>query len=450
MNNKEKINGFYGGIHPEANDNKEISLGKKIVNYIPEILEVSMEQSYNNISRLIVQEGEQVKKEQLIGEPDDKISSYIYSGIPGEVIDIKRKKNKAGREFEICVIKRNSKIPDKEESKNKYYCQNIKIPELDREYIIQEIKTAGITGMGGAGFPAWIKYSTELKIDTLLINGAECEPYLTCDDSLMIDEGTKVLNGILLLKKAAGSPRCIIGIEENKKLSIDNMDKLIKKYNIGNLVEIYVLPEKYPQGGERQLIQTILKREVPMGRLPSHIGVIVSNVATAAAAADAVYGEIPLTSRIVTVTGIVKKPVNYKVPIGTRFQELISASGGVMLPDNKVIEGGPMTGRSIGRYDEKKGIEGSVKKTTSGLLVLKNKNIVETRCIRCGECAKICPARINPFKIDFAYLHENIDLCSKLYATECISCGSCSYICPAKRNLAYRVTMAKNEVKRRG
>jgi len=211
-------------------------------------------------------------------------------------------------------------------------------------------------------------------------------------------------------------------------------------------IEIVILPTRYPQGGERQLVEAVLRTEIPAGELPSSIGTIINNVGTAKAMADIVLGGIPVISRLVTVTGKVKNPCNYLVPIGIRYSELIEQSGGFTAEICRVVEGGPMTGNCLLIGNNPKELKGSVAKNTSGLLVLEDVPKLESPCIRCGECERVCPAGLAPFKIDFAAIESDISLCDKLYATECISCGCCSYVCPAKRELAYRITEAKNEI----
>jgi electron transport complex protein RnfC len=211
-------------------------------------------------------------------------------------------------------------------------------------------------------------------------------------------------------------------------------------------VELVLLHTKYPQGGERQLVDAVIKKEIPAGSLPADIGVIINNVGTAKAMADIMFTKTPLIARCITVTGKVKNPGNFYVPIGTPYATLIHEAGGFTTKNNRVIIGGPMTGNSIMIGGELTHLEGSVSKTSSGLLVLEDYSLIESPCIRCGECERVCPAGLAPFKIDFAAIEDNINLCEKLYATECISCGSCSYVCPANRELAYRITVAKTEI----
>ena len=214
-------------------------------------------------------------------------------------------------------------------------------------------------------------------------------------------------------------------------------------------VEIKILPTQYPQGGERQLIQAVLNKEVPMGGLPADSGVIVSNIGTAKAAADMTFAGIPLTRRIVTVTGSVKNPGNYLVPIGTSARELLNLAGGVTVEKNRIIAGGPMTGPCVASDWNGEEELFYVTKNTSGILVLPDREYEESPCIRCAGCESVCPAGLVPYQIEFAYMDEDYDLCEELYASECIACGCCSYICPAKRELSVRTRMARDIVKQR-
>ena len=326
-----------------------------------------------------------------------------------------------------------------------YETRIVDITAYTRQQILELLKESGLVGMGGAGFPTGIKYKTDKKISTVLINAAECEPYLTCDFRLMVEFAPAVVNGVLLLRRAAGAERAVICIEENKRKAADILNSFTE--NIQG-VEICILPVKYPQGGERQLIQTVMKVEVPMGCFPADVGVIVSNVATAKAAADVVLGKEKPVSRVVTVTGAVSRPANYLVQVGTPLKDLLLESGGVTCRDNMVIIGGPMTGRCVavnwqkdalgqkdselvGSGQEDSGQEdvlGQVELTTSGLVVIPGKGWNVRPCIRCGACIGSCPAGLSPINIETAYLKGNLDICRGLYASECISCGCCSYV----------------------
>lgn len=326
-----------------------------------------------------------------------------------------------------------------------YETKPVDISEYKRYQILELLEKSGLVGMGGAGFPTSVKYKTDRDIETVLINAAECEPYLTCDFRLMMECAPAVVNGVLLLKKAAGARRAVICIEDNKRKAADILMRITEDLPG---IEICILPVKYPQGGERQLIQTVIGVEVPMGCFSADVGVIVSNVATAKAAADVVLGNEKPASRVVTVTGAVSRPANYLTPVGTPLKDLLLESGGVTCRDHMVIIGGPMTGKcaAVNWHDEDLG---QVSLTTSGLVVIPGKGWNVRPCIRCGACIGACPAGLSPINIETAYLKKDWDICRGLYASECISCGCCSYVCPAKRELAYHITEAKNMLKKR-
>ena len=272
---------------------------------------------------------------------------------------------------------------------------------------------------------------------------------------LMLEEGYALLNGVRLLLKGSGAKQAYVCLEDNKPQAAENLNEILsgmRKSGVmedGEQIEIAVLPTKYPEGGERQLIQAVTGREVPMGGLPADVGVIVSNVATARAAADMILGGLPLIRRIVTVTGCVKEPGNYLVPVGTSAKELVELAGGVTVEKNRIIAGGPMTGPCVASDWNGEDELFYITKNTSGILVLPDSACEEQPCIRCGGCESVCPAGLTPWQIDFAFQQEDYDLCEKLYASECIACGCCSYICPAKRELTLRTRMARDAVKQR-
>ena len=329
-----------------------------------------------------------------------------------------------------------------------YEKQLVSVDEFSREDIIRGMEEGGLVGMGGAGFPTHIKYKTDLPIEAVLINGAECEPFLTCDYRLMLECPAGILNGVRLMKKAARAEKAYICIEDNKPEAVKSLNAVLESCREEG-IEVKVLPTKYPQGGERQLIQAVLGREVPAGSFPAAVGAMVSNIGTAKATADMVLGKKPLNSRVVTVTGCVTEPGNFLVPVGTTAKELIELCGGVTEKHHRIIGGGPMTGPCI-TYDWDGREElFCIGKNTSGILVLPDYQTEESPCMRCGGCEQVCPAGLIPYQIDFAYQEEDFDLCESLHASECIACGCCSYTCPAKRELSLRTRLARDTVKQR-
>ena len=442
---------FPGGVHPTDGSDKALSMDAAVQQYEPSTVTILSEQSFGGKCRLLVQPGDTVEEGQLIGEPEAFMAAPLHASVSGTVLDVREVVNQ-GRKLLTCVIQREKECA---ESSASYRTAAADIREISREEILAGIRDGGLTGMGGAGFPAHKKYETDKDIDTLLINGAECEPYLTCDYRLMLEEGYALVNGARLLLKASGAERACICLEDNKPQAAENLSHILEEarnqgiMESGEQVEVKIFPTKYPEGGERQLIQAVTGREVPMGGLPADVGVIVSNVGTAKAAADMILGHMPLTRRIVTVTGWVKNPGNYRVPIGTSAKELVELAGGVTVPQNRVIAGGPMTGPCVASDWNGEEELFYITKNTSGILVLPDSAWEEQPCIRCGGCENACPAGLVPWQIDFAFQQEDYELCEKLYASECIACGCCSYICPAKRELTVRTRMARDAVKQR-
>ena len=461
---------FPGGVHPTDGSDKALSMDQAVKPYRPDIVTILSEQTFGGTCQFTVTPGESVIEDQLIGKPEAFLAAPLHASISGTVLDVKEVEQ-LGRKITACIIQRESdhcqvshtdtSIPhdtaaECAERKGVDYQTEISdIRSISREEILSGIRDGGLTGMGGAGFPTHKKYETDKPIDVLLINGAECEPFLTCDYRLMLEEAYALINGVRLLLKGSGAKKAYICLEDNKPKAAEHLTHILDEAKAKGLIatdetiELTVLPAKYPQGGERQLIQAVLKREVPMGQLPADAGVIVSNVGTAKAAADQILGNLPLTKRIVTVTGLVAHPGNYLVPIGTSAKELLQFCGGVTAKENRIIAGGPMTGPCATSNWNGEDELFHITKSTSGILVLPDAAYEESPCIRCLGCADVCPAGLTPYQIEIAFLNEDHELCEELYASECIACGCCSYICPAKRQLAVRTRMARDLVKQR-
>ncbi len=320
---------------------------------------------------------------------------------------------------------------------------NPDISQLTSEEIINIIKESGIVGMGGAAFPTHVKLSPPpgKVVDTIILNGAECEPYLTSDHRLMMERPEDVLYGLRVFMKALNVEKGFIAIENNKP------DALEAVYNVGKGIEgieVVAVKTKYPQGAEKQLINACTGREVPSGGLPADAGVVVNNVGTAAAVASAVKKGMPLIERIVTVTGNgIKNPKNLLVRIGTSFKDVIDECGGFNGTPGKVIAGGPMMG--IAQYS----VDIPVIKGTSGILVLTEEEAElpeMSNCIRCGKCVEVCPINLMPVNISNYALLDKFDQAESANALDCIECGACSFICPAKRPLVDSIRVAKREI----
>jgi electron transport complex protein RnfC len=310
--------------------------------------------------------------------------------------------------------------------------------------------------MGGAGFPTRVKIEPNPKVpkEILIINGCECEPYITCDYRVMLEWTNQIIAGIKLARKASGCSKTIIAIEDNKPKAIEVMSAAVQKCKNCNDIKVFAVKTKYPQGGERQLIKAILNKNVPTGGIPPMIGVVVVNVATAAAIAEAVVYDQPLTHRVVTVTGeAIANPGNFYVPIGTPVEELINFCGGVTEKSAKVVVGGPMMGIAVADLTM------PITKTTGAITILTKEQVGsakyarrQTACIRCGRCIEACPENLIPTMIAHAVKNNLLELAQSYYISACIECGCCSYVCPAKIELTGyiktgKITLARQKKK---
>jgi electron transport complex protein RnfC len=311
----------------------------------------------------------------------------------------------------------------------------------DPKQIIESIRAAGVVGMGGAAFPTHVKLVRNEKrpVDTLLVNGCECEPYLTADYRLMLQAPAPIITGALLAAQAAGARRIILAIEDNKPMALQVMQRAAG----GSGIEVVSVQTKYPQGGERQLVPAVLGKEVPTGGLPLDVGVVVMNVATAMAVARAVLRKKPLTHRLVSVSGGgIVRPKNLLVPIGVTYGQLIAHCGGFRADAARVIAGGPMMGFAVGDLDC------PVTKGTSGLTVMTAQEVfraAETACIHCGRCVDVCPLKLVPTRIALAVRAGDLDLAKRYYVQACCECGCCGYICPAGIPLVQLIRQGKAE-----
>lgn len=322
--------------------------------------------------------------------------------------------------------------------------------DFDASSIFNAVKTGGLVGMGGAAFPTHVKIAKNEKkpIDTILINGCECEPYLTADYRLMLEFPQPIVVGAILTAAAVGAKTVYICIEDNKPAAIQIVSKTIEKISnpFGVDVSVRVMKTKYPQGGEKQLIRAALGRKVPFPGLPMDVGALVENVSTAAAVAGRVLRGKALTHRIVSVTGGgVVNPKNLFVPIGTPISELIEFCGGLKPDANRILMGGPMMGFAVGTTDI------PVTKGTSGITILTNREVkksVETNCVRCGRCVGVCPMNLIPTKLALASRFQNTDVLQAYHVTACIECGSCAFTCPASLPLVQLIRTGKIQVQK--
>ncbi len=421
---------FFGGVHPDYNKTTE---HKKIeVAVLPKKVIIPLSQHTGAPCEALVKIGDIVKAGQKIAESKAFVSAPVHASISGKVIEIAKKPHPIAGESLAIVIESDGRLE---------YDKSVKprdnVDDIDRKELINIIKEAGIVGLGGAAFPTHVKLSPppEKKIDTIILNGAECEPYLTCDHRLMIEETGKIISGLRLIMKVLDVKKAFIGIESNKENAI-----VFMKDKSGN-IEVVPLKTKYPQGAEKILIYAITKRKVPSGGLPMDVGVVVQNVGTAKAVYDAVYNGKPLIERCITVTGAVKEPKNLLVKVGNLFDELIAQCGGYKGEPAKLISGGPMMG--IAQYTD----EIPVIKGTSGILVLdKKEEYEERRCIRCAKCVDVCPVNLTPNMIMANAKNDRIDAAKSFNALDCFECGCCAFVCPSKIPLVQYIKYAKAEI----
>ncbi|MDD5697151.1 MAG: electron transport complex subunit RsxC [Victivallaceae bacterium] len=438
-NNSSRPLTFKGGIHP-SKDGKALSRAAA-VREAPLLAEYQLivQQNVGAPPELLVKAGDELKKGQLVAKAGGFVSVPLHSPTSGKVKEISRIPGPMGVPVQAVII-----VADGNDEWGEL------MPPLDwktaePQAVRDRVRDAGIVGMGGAAFPTHVKLSPppDKKIDCLILNGAECEPYLTADHRLMVEFPEKVLRGAALLGRALGVKDIFIGVEVNKPDAIE----ILSSQAAGFGVKIVALQVKYPQGAEKHLISAITGREVPTGGLPMDVGCVVQNVGSTAAAADAVLEGKPLIDRIVTVTGEpVKTPGNWRLKLGTPVAEAIRFAGGVTCEPGKVILGGPMMGFA------QKSLEVTVMKNTSGILLMKKDDIIQyqsTACIRCGKCLDACPMNLQPGSLSAAIESEKFDLAAKNNVMDCVECGSCAYICPAHRPLVQHFRRAKAEIRNR-
>ncbi len=437
---------FRGGIHPP--EEKDKTKGLPIQNIpLPDKVVIPLSQHAGTICKPIVKVGDLVKRGQKIGEGEGLITSTVHSSISGKVGDILPHPHPLGSDILSIIIESDGKDEWTGDLK-----ENEDYLSIEPEKIRGIIRDAGIVGLGGAQFPTYIKLSPagNKKIDYVILNGAECEPYITSDHRLMLERTSEIIEGLKIIMHVLSARKGFIGIEKNKPDAIEKMRIAECGLRNGKKSEIEVvgLNVKYPQGAEKQLIKTILKKEIPPSVFPIEAGVVVNNVGTAYAVYNAVRYGIPLIERVVTVTGdCIKEPQNLLVRIGTSFEFLIQNCGGFSEDPEKVIMGGPMMG--ITQYT----LKVPVIKGTSGILVFsKDSTVIEDEyqpCIRCGRCVYNCPMGLSPNLYGLQAERSMIDEAYNLDVMYCIECGACSYVCPSKRPLMQFIKYLKAEIRKK-
>jgi len=426
-----------GGVHPPEH---KLSSGKAIIELPPpEVAVIPITQHLGAPAKVIVERGEEVKVGQLIAQAEGFVSTNVHSSVSGKVLKIDQFTDSSGyRKMAVQIQVEGDQWLETIDRSDDL----VRYSVLPAEVIRKKILEAGLVGMGGATFPTHVKLTVPKgkTAEYLVINGVECEPFLTADHSLMMDRTEEIFSGIQLLMRGLGVDKAIVGIENNKPDAIEKMNQVIQ----GSNVTVQGLKVKYPQGGEKQLIQALLRREVPSGGLPIDVGVVVFNVGTALATYEAVMKDRPLISRVVTVTGKeLKDPSNFLARIGTPISVLIEKAGG--LPDStaKVINGGPMMGKAVSTLDV------PVVKGSSGILLISEAEASRREvkpCIRCTKCVTVCPMGLEPYLLMSLSEKSLFERMEPEKVMDCIECGSCSYTCPSSRPLLDYIRLGKAEV----
>ncbi|MEI8086028.1 MAG: electron transport complex subunit RsxC [Paludibacter sp.] len=430
-----------GGIHPKQN---KFSAGQKAqIALLPKQAIIPLGHYLGAPSTAVVAKGDLVKVGQLIGQANGFVSANVHSSVSGKVLKIDDYIDASGykRPAVFIDVEGDEWLEGIDGSNDiKHECT------LSATEIIKKITNAGIVGLGGATFPTHVKLSIPQgkKAEVLIVNGVECEPYLTCDHQLMLEKGEDILVGVSILMKAIDVKRAIVGVENNKKDAISNLQKLAKSF-AG--IEILPLKVKYPQGGEKQLIEAVTGRQVPSGALPLEVGAVVQNVGTAFAVYEAVQKNKPLFERIITITGkSMPQQSNYWVRLGTPLAEVVEQAGGIPQDTGKIVAGGPMMGRSLST------LEVAVAKGTAGVLFIPTFESARRKmqnCIRCAKCVSTCPMGLEPYLL-MSMSERNMGTeMERNRVMDCIECGCCSFTCPSNRPLLDHIRFGKTIVKRK-
>lgn len=428
---------FKGGIHPY--EGKELTMDKPIETYLPKgELVYPLSQHIGAPAKPVVKKGDRVLVGQRIAEAGGFVSAHIHASVSGTVKNIEPRLTAGGTKAESIII----------ENDGEYEVMERPAPanwqEMDRKDLLEVIQDAGIVGMGGAGFPTHVKLSPKNpdSIDYIIVNGSECEPYLTSDYRRMLEEPEKVVTGLEIVLHMFPQASGIIAIEDNKPEAI----RIMKEQTADHpKIQVNVMKTKYPEGAERQLIYANTGRYINSGMLPADAGCIVHNVDTVTAIYKAVVEGVPLIDRIITISGDdIVNPKNFKVLLGTSLQELIEAAGGYLDGEpEKIISGGPMMGKAM-FSTEVPAVKGS-----SAVLCMKKDEVAAcepSNCIRCGRCVAVCPGRVNPTKLASLAEHGKLDAFVEQDGMECCECGCCSYVCPAKRHLTQTIAATRKAI----
>ncbi len=431
---------FPGGIHPKEGTNGKAVNGLNPIVPLdpPPRVIIPLQMHIGAPARALVAAGDYVRIGQKIGEAGGFVSAPVHATVSGTVMGVQDALLPNGTMTPAVII-------DNDYQENWVELHPSDHPETLTAAELQNIvREAGIVGLGGATFPTAVKLTPSggRKIEKIVLNGAECEPYLTADHRLMLEKAADIIDGVRLMMLALDVDEALIGIENNKQDAIEIMTAAARE---AEGIHVVSLPVRYPQGGEKQLVYALTRRQVPNGGLPLDVGVVVCNVGTVYAIDRAVREGRPLVDRITTVGGLVNNPSNFLVRIGTPIDHLIEACGGLQPHVKQFIYGGPMMGMAIARFDI------PVTKGCSGLVALGEEAMEpkESPCIKCGACREACPMKLFPSRIDAFCRHDRFDDAERIGVLNCIECGCCSFVCPAKRSLTQSMRTAKNAIGRR-
>lgn len=425
---------FNGGVHPA--DRKDATSAHPITRApVPEALRVPLSQHLGAPCSPLVAKGDRVVRGQVIGDVEAMVSAPVHAPVDGEVTDVGPVVLASGARVVAVSI-----TPDEVQEFDRFE------PVERSESVPETVRAAGIVGLGGATFPTSVKLQPpkDMPVGTVILNGCECEPYLTCDHRTMLERPGRVIRGAELIAEAVGATRVVIAVEDNKEDAA-----VALRAEAGPGIGVLVLPTRYPQGAEKQLIWAVIGSEVPHGKLPAATGALVHNVTTAAAVADAVDEGRPLMERVVTVTGNVRNPGNYLTLLGTPVEALIEAAGGMSGEYGRVVAGGPMTGMALADLSV------PVVKGMGGIVVLDPGDTApavhgDQPCIRCARCSDACPMMLEPYAIGIYANRSDWDGANRFHALDCIECGCCSFVCPTRRPLVQLIRRAKQVLLEKG
>ena len=429
-----RFDGYYGGVHPS--EQKERSENLPLVRFKdPDTVVIPLSMHSGAPAAPLVKAGDKVLAGQKIGEAAAFISANVHSSVSGTVIAIEPRKHPTRGAEVLSVVIRN----DHKDEKTDNIVSHSDIDSLEEKDIVDIVRECGIVGMGGAGFPTAVKLVPGKSIDTVILNGCECEPMITADHRVLLEYPEKVIFGLRAIMKAVSADKGIIAVEDNKTNAVELLNS---KIGTDDDIKVVSVKTKYPQGAEKMLIKRLLGRQVPSGGLPADVGAVVCNVSTSKAITDSIISGVPLTERVVCVTGErIRHPGNFIVKIGTPIRELIDHCGGIIDGDTSIKSGGPMMGVEITDLDA------PIIKTTNSIILCEKKRFETSECIKCGRCVDVCPMELKPLYFSKYHDESNWSGMAGLRVSDCIECGCCEYICSSKIPLVEKIRNGKTAVR---